>query len=139
MLFPSDIPSRNEWLAVLSLEPARAERLFRNLRALLNQQSLTTDPSIQISLNDYDQAWELLAASETDAAIAAQLPGLIARGQASLATPPTEAQWRELLRSDADVAEALAFELELKSARFGFTAPQVLLDSLKVFRSLVPK
>jgi hypothetical protein len=66
MLPTSSYFTLNEWAALIRQDPEQAKQHAIRLRAQFKIQGLMADPALQISIEDYDRAQDLLVKATND-------------------------------------------------------------------------
>ena len=136
MLPTIDIPTINEWVVLLQDDPVSAKKLMIAIKARNKMQGLFADPSLTLSLEEYERAQQLLEASRNDPVAAAKLAHATRLGRALLGPYPDRAAWLALLQNDPAFAHSLSLALRTREAMLGPQAPQVLLHSIALYNVL---
>lgn len=136
MLPTIDIPTINEWVVLLQDDPVSAKKLMIAIKARNKMQGLFADPSLTLSLEEYERAQQLLEASRNDPVAAAKLVHATRLGRALLGPSPDRAAWLALLQNDPAFAHSLSLALRTREAMLGPQAPQVLLHSIALYNVL---
>ena len=129
-------PTIHEWAALIQRDPAAARKLLIALKARNKMQGLFADPSLTLSLEEYERAQQLLEASRNDPVAAAKLAHATRLGRALLGPYPDRAAWLALLQNDPAFAHSLSLALRTREAMLGPQAPQVLLHSIALYNVL---
>ena len=135
MLPVSDTPSLNEWLAIIDGDVREAEQHVLALRARLKRQGIMADPALQISIEDYAQARQLLSVAANTTEATQQIIRRVAIGRAALAPYRNRDEWLALIQADPDFAQAVYSELEGKRGMLGLSTPRGLEQSVAAYQA----
>ena len=136
MLSFQDTPTINEWIALIQEDADQAERHVISLRARIKKQGLMADPSLTISVEDYDRAQQLLELAKNDSQKLQQVASKAAVGRVTLEQLPDRDDWLALINSDPGFARKVYVELEIKHALLGMGAPLALLRSIEAYHTI---
>jgi hypothetical protein len=137
MLLAPDTPNEEEWLALLAEQPDIAADIIEALRTQLKQPAWMREPAVDISLQDYERASRLFEQAQSDSAVRAKLAPMIARGRLTMAPPPNQADWQQMIADDPAKAKALYLAFKKKEAMLGLATPRALVLSLKAYETLI--
>lgn len=127
----------NEWIALLQQDAEQAKQHVVWLKARRKQQGLTADPSLTISIEDYDRAQQLLASATSDPRRLQQIEASAKIGRVTLGKLPDREDWRTLIDVDPAFAKGVCAELEIKSALLGLQTPPALQQSIAIYRAII--
>jgi hypothetical protein len=127
----------NEWIALIQQEPDQAKQHMIWLKARRKQRGLMADPSLTISIEDYDRAQQLLASATSDPQHLQEIEARAKVGRMTLGKLPDREDWRALIDADPDLAEKVCAELELKHAMLMIDTPPALLRSIEGYRTII--
>src|SRR5262245_3907495 len=135
MLPSSDALTLNEWLALIQHDPEQAKKQVILFKARRKQQGLMADPSLTITIDDYDRAQQLLAAADNSQP-AQQIEARAKIGRVTLGKLPDQEDWLALITADPALAANICTELELKHAMQGTNTPSGILKSIAIYRAI---
>jgi hypothetical protein len=133
MLLPSATPTFHEWVALIQQDSTQAKQLLVSLQAQLKKQGLMADPGLDISIEDYEKAQNLLSAALSDPRRAERIAYITRFGEALLGPYPDREDWLRLIREDPNFAQELCFALQTKQVLLGLHTPQDLLKSIEIY------
>src|SRR4051812_1028625 len=136
MLSIPDVPSFHEWVMLIQQDAARAEQLLIALKATNKQQGLFADPSLAISIEDYDRAQRLFTTATTDPARAEYITRSARLGRATMGPYPERDDWVTLIKDDPDFARSVFKALQAKRAMFGLQTPQAIVMSITSYTAV---
>jgi len=84
MLSIPDVPTFDEWVMLIQQNAVQAHQHVIALKARSKQQGLFADVSLEISIEDYEQAQRLFTAATTDPAQAERIARIARIGRATL-------------------------------------------------------
>jgi hypothetical protein len=133
MRFTPDIPTFFEWLARIQADAAEAKQLMIAIKARDRIQGLMADPSLTISLNEYDQAQTLVAKAAFDLTEEKRLIYFDRLGQALLGPYPEREDWAALIDGDPVFARDVCVAWKTRQAMLGVAAPKALVRSVELY------
>jgi hypothetical protein len=131
-----DVPSFNEWVMLIQQNAAQAKQLLIGLKARNKQQGLLADPSLQISIEDYDRAQSLVTKATTDSAQAERIDRIARLGQATAGPFPDREDWIAMIKDDPDFARSVFMALQGKQGMFGLATPQAIVISIAAYSAV---
>lgn len=129
-------PTFNEWIVFLQQAPDQANRQALVIRAEIRKQDPIADPALELSIQEYEKAQQLLAAATNDPQQNEEIRQLTALGQATLGPYPNREDWLTLIQTDPTFAQSLCTELEIKRAILGWHTPQDLQTSIETCHAI---
>lgn len=136
MLYSSYGPTLREWIALIQQDAIQAEQILISIKVRNKQLGLMADPSLQMSIEDYQRAQDLLSQATHDpqkakfVAVAARL------GQALMRPAPDRDGWLVLIADDPTFAQQLYGALQAKCARFGAQTPSEIIESINAYHTV---
>ena len=136
MIFVPDTPGRDEWLALIQHDQQKAKSQMRSLRMQASVRSVLADPALEISLEAYERAQQLLADAMADASKMERVARLTEIGRATLGPYPERADWIALIQRDPNLARQVYNAWRAKRAMLGLQSPQALLSTIEIYEDL---
>jgi hypothetical protein len=133
MHFTSDTPTYFEWFALILQDAAKAKQLMIAIKARDRREGLMADPSLQISVENYERAQRLIHAAQGDPDQIQHVSYLAKLGKASLGPYPDRNEWLRLIHQDAAFAEDVCTAIRTKQALFGSRTPRAVIDSIEAY------
>jgi hypothetical protein len=133
MLTIPEVPSFHEWVLLIQQNAVQANQHVIKLKARNKQQGLFADPSLMISIEEYQDAQRLFAKSMTDPAQAEHITRIARIGRAILGPYPDREDWEKLIKDDPDFARSVYMALRTKQGMFGLQTPQAILISIAAY------
>ncbi len=137
MLSIPDVPSFHEWVMLIQQNAEQASQLVIAIKARNKKQGLFADPSLTMSIEEYEDAQRLFAKATTDPDQAQRITYIARIGQAILAPYPDRENWLTLIKDDPDFARAVYMALRTKQGMFGLQTPQAILISIAAYSSAI--
>ena len=132
----TDTPTFAEWVALIQQDAAQAKKLMIALKTRNKIDGLMADPSLTISLNEYDQAQTLISAAADDPAEAKRLIHFTRLGQALLGPYPEREDWITLIDDDPVFARNVCLAWKTKQAMLGLQTPLALAQSIELYYAI---
>jgi hypothetical protein len=136
MLSTSNYLTLSEWIALIQQDPEQANQHVIWLRAQIKIQGIMADPALQIGIEDYNRAQDLLAKAAHDPQQAERIARMAAVGQITLSGYPSHDDWLKLIQDDPTFARHICLELKTKQALLGLYAPPALQKSMDAYQFL---
>lgn len=136
MLSIPDVPSFDEWVMLIQENATQAKQVLIMLKARNKKQGLLADPSLELSIEDYDLAQSLVTAATTDPAKAEQVTRLARIGRATVGPFPDREDWIAMIKDDPDFAQSVFAALQAKQAMFGLSTPQAIVMSIAAYSAV---
>jgi hypothetical protein len=136
MLSIPEVPSFHEWVMLIQQDAVQASQLVIALKARNKQQGLFADPSLEISIEEYERAQRLFTTATTDPARADYIARIARIGRAVLGPYPEREDWVTLVKDDPDFARSLFKALQAKRAMFGLQTPQAIVMSIVAYTAV---
>jgi hypothetical protein len=130
-----DTPTMYEWVALIQQDAAQAKQLLIALKVRIKREGLMADPSLEISVEDYQRAQNLLASAAGDAEKTSQVHSMARLGQATFGPYPDRHSWLRMIDEDPIFADRIWGELRAKQALFGPGTPRAVLESIAAYRA----
>jgi hypothetical protein len=136
MLAIPDVPSFHEWVMLMQQNAVQASQLVIALKARNKKQGLFADPSLEISIEDYQRAQRLFTNASTDPAQAEYITHIARIGRATVGPYPDREDWVTLIKDDPDFAREVYGALRTKQGMFGLQTPQAILLSIAAYAAV---
>jgi hypothetical protein len=133
MLAIPDVPSFHEWVMLIQQNAEQASQLVIALKARNKKQGLFADPSLMISIEEYEDAQRLFTKATNDPEQAKRITHIARVGRATLGPYPEREDWVTMIKDDPDFAQEVYGALQTKEAMFGLQTPQAILMSIAAY------
>jgi hypothetical protein len=115
----------------------QAKQLLIMLKAKNKKQGLFADPSLEISIEEYERAQNLVTKAMTDPAQAEYVAHTARLGRATVGPFPDREDWLTMIEGDLDFAQEVYGALQTKQAMFGLQTPQAVLMSIAAYDAVI--
>jgi hypothetical protein len=136
MILIPDVPSFHEWVMLIQQDAEQAKQILIALKARNKKQGLLADASLEISIEEFEDAQRLFTKATTDPAQAARVARIAQIGRAVLGPYPNSDDWAALINDDPDFAESVYNALRTKAAMFGLQTSQAVLMSIAAYEAV---
>lgn len=127
----------NEWIALIQQDPEYSNQRLIWLREQIRTQGIMADPSLEISVENYENAQILLIKAAEEPQQKEKIARIAAVGQITLGGYPGRDGWLALIQSDDTLARLVYLGLEAKKAALGLQTPQELKTSMEIYQSII--
>jgi hypothetical protein len=137
MLSIPDTPSFYEWVMLIQQDAAQAKQHLIALKARNKKRGLFADPSLEISIEEYEGAQRLVTKATIEPEQAKRLAHIARVGRATVGPYPDREDWVTLIKDDPEFAQSVYAALQTKRAMFGLQTPQAVLISMAAYDAVI--